>query len=244
MARTIDEERVEDEVDAELLPGGPEPSVDDDEDPTNQVLARLDQATPPEGVSNSDAWVEPSTNGTNATEPSEPPKPRRKRSRRLPPSNLDEAVVKLPVHMRLISLGKGIANVTATLGFDLDHSVRDLAELMGEHAYAAVFDGNYVGNGVFLKDAPLSVDVENHVNQKLKVNLPRYADGADQITKYITPLLPEDVDLESLLGLSLSWRLNVNVDFPGTLALHAMQQSFSLTQRAEDTSDGVTYERA
>lgn len=168
----------------------------------------------------------------NTTE--QPPKPERKRIRRKVPDGLGEAIVTVPAHLRLVSIGRGIANVTCTIAFSLDYPV-DMVEVLGEHAYAAVFRGDYLGNGLFLKEAGLTVDVENHVNQRVKGTIPRFDQGQaiDQIVTYILPLLPEELDISTLLAMSLPWRLNVQVDFPGQLALHRMQESFDLTSKAE-----------
>lgn len=167
--------------------------------------------------------------------PETPVTPRQVRStrKRKAPANLGEPVLVTSGKLKLISVGKGIANVTVTLGFTLDVPI-DIRDLLGEHAYAASFDGNYLGNGVFIKDAPLSVDVENNVHQTLKVHLPRFDEGADQIASYIAPLLSDAEAVgQSLLGLDESWRLNINVDVPGELRLFQMQQSFDLVTRAE-----------
>lgn len=235
----VADEPTTDELDEELLPGGPEPELPADADPTTaaedqHALAVLDSVTP---TVPGDAWVEPE----QADGKAEPEKPRRKRSRRLPPANIGESVLDIPVHLRLISMGKGIANITATLVFDLDHSVDGISDLMGEHAYSAVFRSDYLGDGIILKEAPLKVDAENLVKQGLKVTLPRFGAGADQLTAYVVPLLPEDVDLTTLFGMSLSWRLNIPVDFPGLLSLHPQQASFDLTKKSGGDTQ-TTYE--
>lgn len=167
-------------------------------------------------------------------EPAPPPQPITRRKHRKPPANLDEPVLVIPCRLRNVSVGKSIANVTATLTFAVD-SPADVRDYLGEHAYAMVFGLDYLGNGIQLKDAPLSVDVENNVNQSLKVQLPRWADGGvDQVKDFIAPLLPDPLALsDELLGLSSPWRLNVKVDIEGQLKLHQMQQSFDLTKRAE-----------
>ena len=54
-----------------------------------------------------------------------------------------------------------------------------------------------------------------------------------RLATYIAPLLPDDVTIDGLLGLSTAWRLNVTVEMGGVFALHAMQQSFDLTKKAE-----------
>lgn len=166
--------------------------------------------------------------------PQPPPQPITRRKHRKPPANLDEPVLVIPCRLRNVSVGKSIANVTATLTFAVD-SPADVREYLGEHAYAVVFGLDYIGNGVQLKDAPLSVDVENNVNQSLKLQLPRWADGGvDQVKEFIAPLLPDPEALnDELLGLSSPWRLNIKVDIEGQLRLHQMQQSFDLTKRAE-----------
>lgn len=230
----------DDELDDELLPGGPEPELPAEADPSAvaedaHALAVLDSVKP---TDSGDAWVEPEAKGE-----AEPAKPRRKRARRFPPANIGPSVLDIPVHLRLISMGKGIANITATLVFDLDHSVDGIGDLMGEHAYSAVFRSDYLGDGLILKEAPLSVDAENLVKQKLKVTLPRFGAGADQLTAYVVPLLPEEVDLTSLFEMSLSWRLNIPVDFPGVLSLHPQQASFDLTKKSGGDTQ-TTYEPA
>jgi hypothetical protein len=162
----------------------------------------------------------------------EAPKKSRARSRRKPPANLDAPVLEAAVILRLISFGKSITNVTATLGFELG-APTDMSEFMGEQAFAATFRGDYLGEGLTVRSEATSVDADNSIKRAFKVMLPRWNNGMDQLATYIAPLLPDDVTIDGLLGLSTAWRLNVTVEMGGVFALHAMQQSFDLTKKAE-----------
>lgn len=171
--------------------------------------------------------------GSEGVTPAAPHVPKKARAKRKAPTGLGEVVAELVVHLKQVSVGKAISNVTASLSFDVQVP-QDIIELLGEHAYAAVFGGSYLGNGIFLKDVGVSVDTDNHVNQGLKIQLPRYDQGVDQITQYVAPLIPDEEALSpALLALDTGWRLNINVDLDGVLKLHRMQESFDLTKRAE-----------
>lgn len=204
------------DFDSDLLP----------EDPTADAEAEDD------AISRLESAMEETDESAGGESPE--PSPRRRRAKKRPiPENLGEPVLVTSGHLKLVSLGKSIANVTITLGIDLDVPV-DIRGLLGEHAYAASFDGNYLGNGIFIKDAPLSVDVENNVHQKLKIHMPRFDESTDQVAAYVAPLLSDPGALSrALLGLNEGWRLNINVDQPGTLQLFQMQQAFDLTSKAE-----------
>lgn len=173
-----------------------------------------------------------------AAEPTPIRKPRRSVIKG--PANLGASVLELPVTLRLISLGKPAMNVSATLGFDLDHpSDHDLKDFMGEQAFAARFAGSYLGNGLVIREAPLKASsADNKVTQKLKVVLPRFDQGADQIERYVVPIL--GIDLEALFGIDPTWRLNINVNEPGALILYEMQGSFDLVTKAAEDLTGET----
>jgi hypothetical protein len=153
-----------------------------------------------------------------------------------PPLNLAEPMIEFGCHMRVVSIGKAIANVSATLNFEMDIPQEGIGELMGEHAYAGVFVGfGFLGEGLFIKQAPLAVDVENRLHQKLQVTLPRFdSANTDQMVRSILPLIGDPKLLTPLLDLEGPWRLNCQVDIPGTLRFHAMQQSFDLTAKAPE----------
>lgn len=154
--------------------------------------------------------------------------------RRKVPEGLAEPAVTVPVHLRTVSLGRPVANVSATLVFVVSIP-RDFIGFMGEHAYAAIFADSFLGEGFTIKEAPPRLDADGNVTQKLKMFLPRWDSSGkiDQITRYIAPLLPDIGALEPLLGLSVAWRLNVTVDIEGSLSLHPMQESWDLTAKAE-----------
>lgn len=161
----------------------------------------------------------------------------------VPPTNLGEIMLEVGCRLKGVSLGKPVANVTASLTFDLDIP-HDVKALMGEHAYTCVFNEGFVGEGVTVKGEATSSDPENRVTQKVKVAMPRY-DGLnrDQITPNILPLIEEEgMSLDGLLGaIGPTWRLNCGPDIPGVLRLHRMQESLmlddgreiDLTKRAE-----------
>jgi len=169
------------------------------------------------------------------------PRRSRARTRRRPPANLAEPLVELGAILRNVSFGKSITNVTGTLGFELDVPA-ELDHLMGEHAYAVVFRGDFLGEGLMLKDVSATTDAENRLKKKFKLTVPRWNNGTDQLERYMEPLLPDGVVVDGLFELSTSWRLNVTVEIGGRLALHEMQQSFDLTARAADEPGGETYE--
>lgn len=159
---------------------------------------------------------------------------RRRNHHRDIPENLGTPVLQSPSHLKLISIGKAVANVTTTLVFTLDLPVNGIRELMGEHAYAVAFGGNYLGEGAIISEAPLKADVENNVIQQVKLKLPRFAEGLDQVETYILPLLPTDGRLDAVLGaLAWAWRLNITADLQGDLQLFEPQASLDLTTRAE-----------
>ncbi len=171
------------------------------------------------------------------------PKKSRSRSRRRPPSNLAEPVISVPVILRNISFGKGIANVTATLGFELG-APEDMSAYMGQQAFAVVFRKDYLGEGLTVTAEASKNDPDLNVRKTFKLQIPRWANGIDQLEKYIAPLLTDDAaeSMIGLFGLSTAWRLNVGVEIGGTLSLHAQQESLGLTERATSDADTATYE--
>jgi hypothetical protein len=161
----------------------------------------------------------------------------------IPPASLGDVMLEVGCHLRGVSLGKPVANVTASLTFDLDVP-HDVKALMGEHAYAGVFNEGFVGEGITVKGEATASDPENRITQKVKVAMPRYDSlNRDQITPNILPLIEEEgTSLDGLLqAIGPSWRLNCTVDIPGVLRLHRMQESLmlddgrevDLTKRAE-----------
>ena len=199
-----------------------------DDDATGEAIGRI---TSVEAPSPPDEDVLP---GEEETAPTPIARKRKKKYR--VPGNLEEPVLRLPVTLKLVSFGKGVANVTATLTFAIPQRNTEIIDLLGAHAYAASFAGTYLGNGVFLKDVPFTVSGdENEVHQSLKVTLPRWESGADQLATYIAALISKPSAIsEDLLALDETWRLNINVDEEGDLALYQMQQSFDLTKKADD----------
>lgn len=151
-----------------------------------------------------------------------------------PPAGLGDPIIEFGAKLKVISIGKPIANVNTTLVFDLDIPQPGISELMGEHAYTGVFAGGLLGEGVFIKEAPRKVDSDNRVVEQIKVTLPRFDSAqVDQIERCILPLLGDKDTIAPLLSaFDGSWRLNCPVDIPGVFRLHVMQQSFDLTKQA------------
>ena len=168
--------------------------------------------------------------------PDEPKRRRRSTLGTLPPMpamNGADPEASYSVHLRQVSLGKPVSNVSATLTFDLDIPEFDVA-LMGMHAFTLQFLEGFLGDGALIKEAPTKADDENNVHQQLKIRIPRFLnENYDQILACIAPLVGGKKLYEPLFGLDWSWRLNIPVDIPGELRLYAMQQKFDLTSRAE-----------
>lgn len=147
----------------------------------------------------------------------------------------DQLVAEFGAKLRTVSIGKPNINVNSTLIFDLDVPQPEISELMGEHGYSVVFAGGYIGDGVYIKEAPRKVDAEHRVNEGLKVTLPRFDDtNKDQIERCILPLLGEKDTLLALIrgGLDGTWRLNMTVDISGVLKFYRSQQTFDLATKA------------
>ncbi len=151
-----------------------------------------------------------------------------------PPFPLGTACFSLPAHVRNISLGRPVSNVTATLSVALDVPFDGFTDLMGEHALAAMFAGSFLGNGIRVLDAALHADVENEVTQRVKLSMPRYDDGKDQLAAYVAPLLEDPSVIDRLLNYAGPWRLNLPVNIEGEFALYEPQQRFDLTRRTDD----------
>jgi hypothetical protein len=156
------------------------------------------------------------------------------RAARPAPFALGEPYFVVPATITNIIIGRSIANVKTTITVALHVPYDGFSELMGEHALAAMFDGSFVGNGISIADATLHADVENAVLQKLKLLMPRYDDGRDQLHTYIAPFLDDPAIIDRLLSYSGSWRLNLPVGIDGDLALYEPQARFDLTRRADD----------
>ena len=160
----------------------------------------------------------------------------------IPPASLGEVMLEVGCHLRNVSFGKPVANVTASLTADLDVP-QDVKMLMGEHAYVGVLNEGMLGEGLLIKGDVTASDPENRVTQKIKMTMPRYdQQNRDQITPNLLPLIGDAEILDGLLqGIEGTWRLNCTVDIPGVLRLHRMQESLmlddgrevDLTKRAE-----------
>jgi hypothetical protein len=153
----------------------------------------------------------------------------------VPPASLGTVMLEVGCRLKGVSLGKPVANVTASLTFELDVP-QEVKALMGEHAYAGVFNEGFVGEGITVKGEATASDPENRVTQKVKVAMPRFDSmNRDQITTNILPLIEEDgSSLDGLLGaIGPTWRLNCGTDIPGVLRLHRMQESLQLADGRE-----------
>lgn len=150
------------------------------------------------------------------------------------PANLDMPEMAFPVKLKMVSLGKPVANVSATLNFEVPIP-QDFRDVLGEHAYTVAFLGGFLGEGVQIKKAPISVDAENRTVQTLTVQVPRFLnEQTDQLLLSIAPLIGGKKFVEDLFALDWPWRLNINVDIEGEIAFFAMQQSLALTSSTGD----------
>jgi hypothetical protein len=150
------------------------------------------------------------------------------------PFPLGEPYFVTPATLTNITLGKQVANVTATIALVLHAPYDGFTDLMGEHALAATLGGSYLGNGIRVVDAVLHADVENEIIQKLKLTMPRYDGGIDQLATFVAPFLEDPSIADQLLAYSGAWRLNLPVKIEGDFALYEPQQRFDLTKRADD----------
>lgn len=158
------------------------------------------------------------------------------------PANLDAPEMVFPVKLKLVSIGKAIANVTATLNFDVPMP-QDFRDVLGEHAYTVAFLGGFLGEGIQIKKAPISVDAENRTIQTLTVQVPRFLnEHTDQLLLSIAPLIGGKKFIEDLFALDWPWRLNIPVDIEGEIGFYAMQQSLALTSSTGDDA-GTTRTR-
>ena len=154
-----------------------------------------------------------------------------------PPFELGDPFFTVPAHVKNISLGRPVSNVTATLSVALDYPWDGFTDLMGEHALAAVFGDSFLGNGIRVLDVALHTDVENEVTQRVKLSMPRYDDGKDQLAAYVAPLLEDPSVIDRLLNYAGPWRLNLPVNIEGSFSLYEPQERFDLTARADDEDD-------
>lgn len=197
---------------------------DEAEDADAQAVSRIESAT---GAT---------SEGTKTRKPKDEPQPIRAKRPKLPalPPNLADPVMEFPATLRLVSFGKSVKNVTATLNFDVPIP-QDFRDVLGEHGFTVGFLGGWMGEGVQIKKVPLVVDVENRQVQKMSVQIPRFLDSrTDQLLAMIAPLMGGKALVERLFECAWPWRLNVPVDIAGQISLYAMQQSLALTNRESD----------
>jgi hypothetical protein len=159
-----------------------------------------------------------------------------------PPKSITDRdpLIEMGVKLKNVSIGKAVANTTATLSFDMDVPSDAWTQLMGLHAYACVFAKGYLGEGLTIKQVPLTIDSEQRVIQKMQAQLVRYAsDGkTDQLADCILPLIGDPAELKPLLDkIDGPWRLNCPVDIDGVLQLYTMQESFDLTSTTRPASE-------
>ena len=150
------------------------------------------------------------------------------------PFDLGDPFFRIHATITNISLGKPVSNVSASFAVALAYPYDGFTDLMGEHALAAMFGGSFLGNGIIVRDVALHADVENDVVQKIKLVMPRYDDGKDQLAAYVAPFLDDPAIMDRLLNYAGAWRLNLPVKIEGELALYEPQERFDLTRKADE----------